>query len=206
MSELSNDDDDDMIVVDIVEHYHNLTLKTYAMMRYVQRYCPHVKCVVKSDSDTILNLPKLYKICENSIAPKIIGYCWPSQPHRNPSSKWYVPTFVYPKPTFPALCTGTAYMLIGANIATRLINTLNLTDFYRSVNYRRLGEDIVFTALIAERANIPRENTAGFANDHHMKYYCFAGEKRAYPLAVHYVNTRRAINIVQERMRVGRLC
>jgi len=97
-------------------------------------------------------------------------------------------------------------MLVGGNLATRLINALNDTEFYRSVNYRRLGEDIVFTALAAQLANIPRENTAGFANDHHMKYYCFANEKRAYPLAVHYVKTRRVINMIQDRMRAGRHC
>ncbi len=136
---------------DIVHMLNVLSKVIQIQYSIYQDYTKYVKIV----SIIIVKIISII-CCYSANAPKIIGYCWPSQPHRNPASKWYVPTFVYPKSTFPPLCTGTAYMLIGDNLATILINALNRTDFYRSVNYRRLGEDIVFTALSAQIANIPR--------------------------------------------------
>lgn len=61
----------DMIVVDLIDHYNNLTLKTMHMLKYFlncsnfveqndTKNCP--KLLFKSDDDTFVNLPRLSQV------------------------------------------------------------------------------------------------------------------------------------------------
>lgn len=61
----------DVFVSDIVEYYYNLSLKTYGSLMFVAKYCKYTTCTIKSDMDTVLNLPALERLCKEC---KIINY------------------------------------------------------------------------------------------------------------------------------------
>ena len=52
----------DIIRIDVVDDYLNLTLKTMAMMKWISKYCNTAKYIVKLDDDTLVNIPALFKL------------------------------------------------------------------------------------------------------------------------------------------------
>lgn len=57
---------DDVLLIDVLEEFHNLSLKSYGAFDIVDRRCGNVQCIVKADSDTVLHLQILLKICRES--------------------------------------------------------------------------------------------------------------------------------------------
>ena len=53
----------DILKLDMQEHYRNLSLKVYALLEYGNQYCANVKCVQKTDSDAIVNVGDLELLC-----------------------------------------------------------------------------------------------------------------------------------------------
>jgi hypothetical protein len=97
-------------------------------------------------------------------------------------------------------------VLVGENLDRRLIENLNQTQFFISENFRKMGEDVVFSGLVAERANIQRISMGGFSNGQWLSFHCFADEHRKYPLIVHYVNNQERIDHFMKRMNNGLRC
>ncbi|CAH1772839.1 unnamed protein product, partial [Owenia fusiformis] len=52
----------DIIQVDLVDTYKNLTLKSLAMLEWTQTYCDSVRFLVKADDDSFINIPNLIKL------------------------------------------------------------------------------------------------------------------------------------------------
>lgn len=57
----------DLVITDIKENYYNLTLKTYAALRYSGEYCPYVECIVKADSDNVVHIREFENLCRKHI-------------------------------------------------------------------------------------------------------------------------------------------
>ena len=49
----------DEIMVDMEDEYRNLTYKTISMFHFVHTYCHQFKYIVKTDDDTVFNIPML---------------------------------------------------------------------------------------------------------------------------------------------------
>ena len=55
----------DILKLNILENYRNLTLKTYGLISYADKYCKNVKCVVKMDTDVEVNVKELEDLCQS---------------------------------------------------------------------------------------------------------------------------------------------
>uniref|UniRef100_A0A914CZ19 Hexosyltransferase n=1 Tax=Acrobeloides nanus TaxID=290746 RepID=A0A914CZ19_9BILA len=102
----------DILLFDYTESYYNVSRKIFGYLRYVYDYCPNVKCVLKGDSDAIINLSGMEKLCEvlpdqqHLMTGRIVHF----EPDRIPWAKHYVPFFVWPD-NYPPFTLGFSYLL-----------------------------------------------------------------------------------------------
>ncbi|KAK6751828.1 hypothetical protein RB195_003322 [Necator americanus] len=153
----------DMVVTDIEEDYYSLSLKTFHK----------AKCLVKADSDNVLLIPNYERLCDEI---KV----------KRDRTKWMVPESVYPHPTFPKYCSTGTYILCGHDIPARLMAAANKSWFPLSANYRKLPEDVLFTGIFAEIANIRRTHIGGMSFIDAPEYIC-RGAMRAFSLHMNRV-------------------
>lgn len=138
----------DLLQACFVDTYANLTLKTLAMLGWATSRCPTARFLLKADDDVILNLPALARYLERLAGPPAayLGQVYSLvKPIRDPHSRHYVPTSLYPEPTFPPYCSGTAYVL-SAPAAAAVLHAARQLPLL-------LIED-VFVALCARHAGI----------------------------------------------------
>uniref|UniRef100_A0A914D6R6 Hexosyltransferase n=1 Tax=Acrobeloides nanus TaxID=290746 RepID=A0A914D6R6_9BILA len=141
----------DILKLNILEDYRNLTLKTYGLISYADKYCKNVKCVVKMDSDVEGNVEKLEDLCQSvpDNEQMITGHIYKNiSVARNISSKWYVPHYVYSDNIYRTFTHGPIYVLSGYGILPQMLKTVQeKTPFFNSENFRKLSEDIMFTGI-----------------------------------------------------------
>uniref|UniRef100_A0A914ENA3 Hexosyltransferase n=1 Tax=Acrobeloides nanus TaxID=290746 RepID=A0A914ENA3_9BILA len=99
----------DIAKLNILENYRNLTLKTYGLISYADKYCKNVKCVIKMDTDVEVNVEELEDLCRSlpDNEQMITGQLFENaEVFRNISSKWYVPHYVYSNKIYPNFTNG----------------------------------------------------------------------------------------------------
>uniref|UniRef100_A0A8C4QWM5 Hexosyltransferase n=1 Tax=Eptatretus burgeri TaxID=7764 RepID=A0A8C4QWM5_EPTBU len=139
----------DIVQQNFVDSYRNLTLKVLMGMRWVSRYCPRAKYVLKTDSDMFVNVDLLVtSVLQPGLPPRtkyFAGhYFEATHPHRNPSSKWYLSRQHYRLDFYPPYCSGTAYTFssdLSAKIlqASQNLPLLPLEDVYIGLCLNWLG-------------------------------------------------------------------
>ena len=147
----------DVIQIDFMDAYANLTYKTLSGLHWVHTFCPNAKYVMKTDDDMYVNTPLIVKMLRATPKTKFLGgYCWGiSTPHRDSRSKWYVPYEMYSAPTFPPMCSGTGYIM-SRDLVDSVINV--------SVNIKFFYLEDVYIALCLEKFQISPVNIQGFSN------------------------------------------
>ncbi|KAI6218688.1 Hexosyltransferase [Aphelenchoides fujianensis] len=174
----------DLVLTSVVEDYYNLSLKTAAMFLFAQAHYPAAKCVLKVDSDNVLNVSNVEDLCDSfgDDEELITGHCEDKTPViREWSSKWRIPRFVYPAAEFPLYCFGEAYLFVGRQVPRKLLAQLDAYGFQRSANARKMPEDVIFSGLLAEKAGIERRLTDGFALQRkEARFGCLGGRPRAF--------------------------
>ncbi|XP_007535693.1 beta-1,3-galactosyltransferase 5-like [Erinaceus europaeus] len=138
----------DIIQKDFVDTYNNLTLKTLMGMEWVHRFCPQAAFVMKTDTDTFVNVYYLTDLLlqKNRTARFFTGFLKMKEfPIRNKNSKWFVSTEEYPRDKYPPFCSGSGYVF-SSDIAGLVYNVS------RSVAFLKLED--VFVGLCLERLNI----------------------------------------------------
>ena len=63
----------DIVTTSIVENYYNLPLKTLTMFMLAEKDYPNVECLVKTDSDNVLNVTNLEELCDSLKGKKLLG-------------------------------------------------------------------------------------------------------------------------------------
>ncbi|XP_070599940.1 beta-1,3-galactosyltransferase 4-like isoform X2 [Erythrolamprus reginae] len=104
----------DLLQARFADTYANLTLKTLAMLGWATTRCPTARFLLKADDDVFLNLPALVQYLERLTgSPAVyLGQVYAGvAPIRDPDSRHYAPTSLYPEHTFPPYCIGAAYVL-----------------------------------------------------------------------------------------------
>lgn len=144
----------DIIQLDIIDSYLNLTLKVLSMFHWTTTYCPGAKWIVKSDDDVFVNpfalrtylqwYPNASFLCrmnKNLKVCRLGGDC---------PEKWAVSVSEYPKEYYPRYCDGPAYVV--ANSMARLV--------YLAANktHPHLMEDAYFTGIVARPFNPKYKN------------------------------------------------
>ena len=108
----------DLIQEDFLDSYRNLTYKGIMSLKWITKYCPNAKYLLKVDDDIIVDiftffrhLKKLdeYKLIANKC---ILCHIWTKmKPMRNLESKWYVSMQEFEADYFGKYCSGSAFLL-----------------------------------------------------------------------------------------------
>ncbi|XP_050409670.1 beta-1,3-galactosyltransferase 2-like [Patella vulgata] len=146
----------DIIQEDFYDSYHNLSIKSEAILRFASTFCPGVKYILKVDVDVFINLPALIEdLRKHDGRNMIMGHdLLFTKPNRNPKSKWYVDDITYPLERYPNYVSGPAYVLSG-DITSKLLSVALKTKY----NYL---EDVFINGIVRERAAVKFVHHRGF--------------------------------------------
>jgi beta-1,3-galactosyltransferase 1 len=166
----------DIVVEDFIDIYTNLTLKSVFMLKWVVNHCSSAQFVLKTDDDMLINVRGLIKELNNTkykpSQPMIMGMILTrSSPFRSNSSKWYLPSWLYPEHRLPPFASGTGYVMTQRAVA----------DVYsKSLDVPLLPlEDVFITGMVASiNLHIPLINIPRFHNDkpklqHPCRYHSY---------------------------------
>lgn len=56
----------DIVELNFLDSYRNLSLKTYSLLKYAKEYCKNIKCILKVDMDVVFNINGYEKLCKNT--------------------------------------------------------------------------------------------------------------------------------------------
>ncbi|KAK0407602.1 hypothetical protein QR680_003488 [Steinernema hermaphroditum] len=96
--------EDDVVRINYSKGYYNLQMKTYGFWVYHRDYCPQAKYLLKVDSDVLVNLKGFEELCRSQGNTSMIsGYSYDAwvPVNSDPSSKFYIPNFVYSHGYYP---------------------------------------------------------------------------------------------------------
>ncbi|XP_059139234.1 beta-1,3-galactosyltransferase 1-like [Physella acuta] len=97
----------DILQEDYLDCYHNLSLKSVSIIKYVSTYCSMAKYILKADEDMYINFNCLidtFVMGTKYVKPK-------PPPIRSTKSKWYISKADYPKSRYPDYVSGGAYVM-----------------------------------------------------------------------------------------------
>lgn len=57
----------DILLIDLNENYQNLSLKTFGLLFYANKFCQNINAILKSNIDFELNIKAIEDLCEKLI-------------------------------------------------------------------------------------------------------------------------------------------
>uniref|UniRef100_A0AC34F1L3 Hexosyltransferase n=1 Tax=Panagrolaimus sp. ES5 TaxID=591445 RepID=A0AC34F1L3_9BILA len=138
--EIEDEEYGDIIISTLHETYSNLTLKTYSIFQWTQKYCPKAKYLLKTDDDTVVDVKRMQYWIENNynkirrIFDGKVIFCkvWTnSTPFRDPEHK-----------------CGPTYLLTAEAIPSILKEAPK--------HYFITTEDVFFTGIVSQDARVYR--------------------------------------------------
>ncbi|XP_076045723.1 beta-1,3-galactosyltransferase 5-like [Oratosquilla oratoria] len=136
----------DLIQLDFVDTYLNLSLKTMSALHWKHTHCPSVPWLLKSDSDVILNV---FKLPVQLTEVKTEFACFAMyrkkvcRPTNCRNSLWIISKSMYPSSLYPTYCNGPAYA-VAQRAVLPLFTSSNKTDPFPM-------EDVYFTGMLREQ-------------------------------------------------------
>ncbi|XP_074657331.1 beta-1,3-galactosyltransferase 5-like [Tubulanus polymorphus] len=149
----------DVIMTEFVDDYRNMTLKSMAMLHWVQKFCPNARYVIKCDDDVFVNVPVLVRdfpaMDSAQIGMTMHGYLidW-GTPYRVPYHKWCVSERNFPHKYFPKYCNGPLYAF-SSRLVAPLLRAAYLVTLIPI-------EDVFICGIVAEKAGIERKHHSEF--------------------------------------------
>ena len=145
----------DIIQGSFREDYKNMTLKSLLGLKWVATHCPHVKYILKSDDDMLINIPYLLELLDNQpLERTIIGpYCPHSKVLR--SGKWGLKREQFPFKYFPPYFAGSCY-IITADLSSDLYE---VSEYVPHIHI----DDVYITGILSNILNITMMTKTGFA-------------------------------------------
>lgn len=105
----------DLVQSDFQDSYHNLTIKTMVMLRWLCSRCASASYTMKIDSDMFLNVPNLVRLLLDPSTPRhnyMTGLVWWKSPVlRDPYNKFYMPREVIAEAEYPPYALGMGYVM-----------------------------------------------------------------------------------------------
>ena len=142
----------DIIQMNFVDNYQNLTIKTMMMMKWLAAFCPSASYAMKVDADIFVNVYYLIERLRSSPRQSFItgSVIRDGSPRRDPSSKWYLSEGLYPEDSFPPYVSGAGYVFstdMAGRIswASRFVRMIPLEDVYVGLCLRVLGVRPVYS-------------------------------------------------------------
>ena len=153
----------DLITTGAVDSYSNLTLKSLAILKWCNDFCEMVDVVVKTDDDVFMNIPNIINFVKSFYENKknahsLLGHMIKSgQPIRQRYSKYYMPTTMYKKSSYPLYLSGSAYVFpmdVVSLLLSKIPEVRQQKPFWL--------EDIYITGILAKHCDLKLEHSDGF--------------------------------------------
>ena len=120
-----------------------------ALLRWVSRKCPHLKYILKTDDDVIVNIELLNRTL-HQFKPGYTGHSAREMVNRDTTFKQHIPKQYYPNKYIPEYVYGPAYLLT-TDMIDKLLDTIDsYTDYVLDI------DDVFITGIIAEKAGVAR--------------------------------------------------
>lgn len=154
----------DIIQMDFVDSYRNLTIKTMMIMNWIATYCQGAWYAMKIDADIFLNVRYLVDYLhdqgESSRKDYISGsVISDAVPHRDRFNKWYISEDLYPDTWYPPYVSGAAYVFstdLARKIswASRFVRPIPLEDVYVGLCLHVLGVKPMYATTFLGLGNL----------------------------------------------------
>ena len=147
----------DVLCVDFVDSYRNLTYKSLTSLYWASTRCSKARFVMKVDEDTFVNVPYLLHFLqyhERRLTRALVGYAI-LKPVCVRTGKWAVDFSAYPLSIFPRYLLGHSYV-ISADIIHDLVTMSQYLPFIPV-------EDATVTGVLAYAVNATRLHNIMFA-------------------------------------------
>ncbi|XP_045206214.2 beta-1,3-galactosyltransferase 1-like [Mercenaria mercenaria] len=155
----------DIVQVDFVDSYYNLTLKILYGFKWVSTFCKGVKYVLKSDEDVFVNVKLLLaELKTYRVSPRgsVFGFIHSTSFGLRvlKTGKWGVSEAEYPLRRYPPYAQGTSYTLTG-DLIPKIVETAQHLPYLHI-------EDAFITGIIAGKilgANLERMSGNSYWSD-----------------------------------------
>ncbi|XP_029545502.1 beta-1,3-galactosyltransferase 2 isoform X1 [Salmo trutta] len=138
----------DLLQSDLMDSYHNLTIKTMLILEWLVSRCPEASYAMKIDSDVFLNVQNLVSMLVNPDTPKqnyMTGLVWWHSPVlRKPNKKFFLPYEVMAESEYPPYPLGFCYIM-SMDLPKKImrvspqIKPIYIEDAYPGMCLKRLG-------------------------------------------------------------------
>ncbi|XP_071549794.1 beta-1,3-galactosyltransferase 1-like [Panulirus ornatus] len=136
----------DIIQLNFVDSYSNLSLKTLSILHWTQTFCQGAKWILKSDDDVLVNPFALNNLLKDrplvSFVCKVNGGYRVCRVGHRCKQKWALSYAEYADYYYPPYCDGPAYV-ISASMARQIYCAANRT-------HPLMIEDAYFTGILAK--------------------------------------------------------
>lgn len=172
----------DILKINVIDNYHQLTLKTYMHLCWISNSCPSDKLIFFTDCDVILIPERLYNFTLYYRSNDTIGgHCWltNSKVERNSSLPNYTPRSLWNESTFPRFCSGAAHFMT-VSIIRKILHAIPMeSDKIGYVKRMDFLDDVTFTGILRLKSNLKIQHRQEFIwlNPSKFKNFC-ADEKR----------------------------
>ena len=158
----------DILQVDVVENYYNLTWKKLEAWKYLIKSQLDFEVMLKGDDDSFINIqlvfewldeviPKAYnrnKQSKSSLNVMYGGVCpLKGSPIRHKGNKWYLSVDDYPPKSFPPFCFGAGYF-VSRDLIKAILKVPDLMYSFRL-------EDVHTGILVAKTGLVPAADVMG---------------------------------------------
>ena len=142
----------DILLLDIMDSYDNLTFKGLLTMRWIQeRTGQYVRYVIKTDDDVMINTFRFMSLVESPMLSKtqkfVVGFVWKS-PIVKRKGRYAVSLAEYADDYYPAFCTGSGYIMPLDALTTILTMTSRVQFLKR--------DDPFITGILASVGHVAR--------------------------------------------------
>ncbi|KAI9562638.1 hypothetical protein GHT06_010092 [Daphnia sinensis] len=148
----------DILQIDMVDVYNNLTLKVVGLLNFVSDHCSRIEFVLKVDDDVYVNARNLVSVVKNldPAESSVYGTATPTKVPRE--GKFALSRDVWPWSHFPFYFMGAA-VLIPAHTIEPLLAASQTTPYF-------LFEDVYVIGLCTSKAGIRVRVSESFLGEH----------------------------------------
>lgn len=150
----------DIIQENFADTYRNLTLKSIAILKWVDSYCRNSKFVIKIDDDCFLNVAIVRSYLDGRKETRtIFGRVWQKvKPIRDEKDKWHVTKEEFDGDAFPDYVGGPTYAM-----TTDAVPDLYAASMHTSGQQAHFVlEDVYVTGMCADKAKVARVTDTKF--------------------------------------------
>jgi len=174
----------DIVQVNFIDSYQNLTHKTISGIKWISQYCYNSKFAIKVDDDVVVNtysfinyLNYLTKNNTISIKNSLFGYIF-DKPYvvRDKNSKFYISKEEYEPDIFNLYCTGSCYIITSDLMKpmfrlTKHIKPFKFEDVYVGMLAKGLNSSL---NSIGYKYLYDKQDAIKSANDNNLDAFYFA--------------------------------